>query len=147
MLHKSTLPAITIDKQEAENYDSVYVEITANNKKLTLPTVYRPQKQQAADNIALYEQLHSPTKSKEAIIIGDCNCPNIDWRQMTGDQEGNRLIEMVEDSFLVLVVNQPTRENNLRDLVQVSDPDFIRDCEVREKINGCDHHLIRLMST
>ncbi len=83
---KSTLPAIKIEKQDAENYDSVYVEITANNKKLTLATVYRPPKQQAADDIALYEQLHSPTQSKEAIIIGDFNCPNNDWRQLTGNQ-------------------------------------------------------------
>ncbi len=49
---------------------------------------------------------------------------------------------MVEDSFLTQVVTQPTRENNLLDLVLVSDPDLIRDCEVGEKIHGCDHHLI-----
>ncbi len=104
------------------------MEIIATNKKLTLATVYRPSKQQAADHIALYEELH--TQSKEAIIIGEFNCPNIDWRQMTGDQEGNRLVEMVEDSFLIQVVTQPTRENNLLDLVLVNDPDLIRDCEV-----------------
>ncbi len=102
-----------------------------------------PQKQQAADDTALYEELHSLTQSKEAIIIGDFNCPNIDLRQLTGDQEGNRLIDMVEYAFLFQAVTQPTRENNLLDLVLVSDPDLIRDCEVVEKINGCDHHLIR----
>ncbi len=32
---KSTLASIKIDKQDAENYDSVYVEITHNNKKLS----------------------------------------------------------------------------------------------------------------
>ncbi len=119
------------------------MEITANNKKLTLATVYRPPKQQAVDDIALYEELHSLTQSREAIIIGDFNCPNIDWGQLTGDQEGNRLIEMVEDSFLTQVETQPTRENHLLDLVLVSDPDLIRDCKVGEKNNGCDHHLIR----
>ncbi len=92
----------------------------------SLATVYRPPKQQAADDIALYEELHSLTQSKEAIIIGDFNCPNIDWRQLTGDQEGNRLIEMVEDLFLTQVVTQPTRENNLLDLVLISDPDLSR---------------------
>ncbi len=127
------LPAIKIDKKDAETYDSVYVEITANDKELTLAAVYRPPKQQAADDIALYEKLHSLTQSKEAIIIGNFNWPNIDWRQLTGDQEGNRLIEMVADSFLIQVVTQPTRENNLLDLVLVSDPDLFRDCEDGEK--------------
>ncbi len=74
---KSTLPAIKIDKQDATNYDSVYVEITANNKKLTLA----PPKQQAGDDIDLYEEFHSLTQSKEAIKNGAFNCPNIDWRQ------------------------------------------------------------------
>ncbi len=66
--------------KDAENYDSVYVEITANNKKLTLATVYRTPKQQAADDIALYEELRSLTQSKEVIIFWDFNCPNL-----TGD--------------------------------------------------------------
>ncbi len=133
---KSTLPAVKIDKQDTESYDSVYVEITANNKKLILATVYGPPKQQAADDIALYQELHSLTQSKEAIITGDFICPNIEWRQLTGDHEGNGFIEMVENSFLTHVVTQPTRENNLLDLVLESDPDLIRDCEVGEKNNG-----------
>ncbi len=140
---KSTFPEIKIDKQDAENYESVFVEITTNNKKLTLAIVYRPPKQQAANDIALYEEPHSLTQSKEAIIIGDSNCPNIDWRQFTGDQEGNRLIEMVQDSFLTQVVTQPTGENSLLDLVLVGDPDLIRDCEVCEKINvNVSHNLV-----
>ncbi len=67
---KSTLPAIKkINKQDAEKYDSVYVEITTNNKNLTLATVYRPVKQQAADDTALYEEIHFLTQSKKVIII------------------------------------------------------------------------------
>ncbi len=69
-----------------------------------------PPKQQAADDIALYEELHSLTQSKEVIIIGDFNHPNIDWGHLTRDQEGNRLIEMVEDSFLTQIVTQRTTE-------------------------------------
>ncbi len=50
---------------------------------------------------------------------------------------------MVEDSFLTQVITQPTRENIILDLQLVSDPDLIRNCEVGEKLNGCDHHIIR----
>ncbi len=50
---------------------------------------------------------------------------------------------MVEDSFLMQVITQPTRENNIVDQVLVSDPDLIRDCEVAEKLSGCDHNIIR----
>lgn len=55
-------------------------------------------------------------------------CSNTDSELLPADQEGNRLIEMVKDSFLTQVVTQLTMENKLLDLVMVSDPDLIR-CE------------------
>ncbi len=63
---------------------------------------------------------------------------------MHGDQEGTRLPDMLEDTFLTQTVTQPTREKSLLDLVLVSDTDLTRKCQVSEKLDGCDHHLIRL---
>ncbi len=57
--------------------------------------MYRPPKLQAADDTALFEEIKSITQRKEAVIIGDFNCPNVDWNLMHGDQEGNRLVEMI----------------------------------------------------
>ncbi len=132
---KSKLAAIKLEKQEAEKCDSIYVDITTkSNKKLTIGTVYIPPKQHATDDTALYEEISSITQNKEAVIIGDLNCPSIDWNSMYGDQEGKRLVEMVEDTCLTEIVNQKTRENHLLDLVLVTDPDLISDYEVGEKI-------------
>ncbi len=57
--------------------------------------LYRPPKQQAADDAALYEEIQAITQNKQSVIIGDFNCPNIDWTTLSGDQEGNRLLEML----------------------------------------------------
>ncbi len=62
---------------------------------------------------------------------------------MHGDQEGSRLIEMVEDSFLSQLVTQSTRGNNILDLVLTIDTDLISNCEVGKILSGCDHHMIR----
>ncbi len=67
------------------------------NRKLTIGTVYKPQKLQSADDTALYEEIMLVTQNKDAVIIGDFNCPRVDWNLMHGDHEGNRLVEMVED--------------------------------------------------
>ncbi len=92
---------------------TVYVDITTElNRKLTFGTVHKPPKLQAADDIALYEETDSIIQKKDAIIIGNFNCPNVDLNLTHEDQEGNRLVEMVEDSFLTQIVNQPTREHN-----------------------------------
>ncbi len=47
-----------------------------------------PQKLQAADDAALYEETQAITQNKQSVVIGDFNCPNIDWTTMNGDQEG-----------------------------------------------------------
>ncbi len=140
---KSTLSALKTDKQDARNYDSVYIEINTNSNKITITTIYRPPKPQAADDIALYEKINSVIQNKQAVIIADFNCPIIEWASMNGDREGNRLIEMSEDAFLTQIFTQPTRKNNIFDLVFTSDPDLVRDLKVGEKLGGSDHHLIR----
>ncbi len=44
---KSDYPPVIITKQEAEKYDTVYIEVaTRGHNKLTIGTVYRPPKQQ-----------------------------------------------------------------------------------------------------
>ncbi len=140
---KSTLSAIKIEKQDAQNYDSMYVELTNGNKKVTVATVYRPPKQQPVDDAALYVEIQTTIINKNAVVIGDFNCPNINWNLMHGDQEGNRLVEMV-DSFLSQLVTQPTRGNNILDLVLTTNTDLVSECEVGEILSGCDHHMIRL---
>ncbi len=89
----------------------VYVDITTErNRKLTIGTVYRLPRLQAADDTALYEEINSITQNKETVIIGDFNCPNVDWNLMHGDQEGNRLVEMIQDAFLTQIVNNPQKK-------------------------------------
>ncbi len=118
----TTLPVIEIEKQDAQNYDTVYVELTTTgNKKLMVGIVYRPPKQMQTDDTALYEEIQSTIRNKKAIIVVDFNCPGSNWNSMHGDQKGNRLIEMPEDSFISQIVTQPTRGNNILDLVLTTD--------------------------
>ncbi len=141
---KSTLSALKMDKQDAENYDSLYVEIsTTKSNKIMIATIYRPPKGQAADDTALYEEIKSIIKNTQAVVIGDFNCPSIDWTSMTGDRGGKKLIEMVGDAFLTHIVTQMMQENNILDLVFASDLNLIHDCKVGEKLSDCDQNLIR----
>ncbi len=144
---KSDYPAVIISKQDSEKYDTVCIEVaTSRHDMLTIGSVYRPPKQQVADDTALYSKIQAMTQNKQSVIIGEFNCPSIDWTILSGDQEGNRLLEMSEDTFLTQIVTQPTRreKKKLLDLVLVRDSDLPRECQVGEKLSGCDHHLIRL---
>ncbi len=49
--------------------------------------MYRPPKLQATDDTSLYEEIYSTIQNKEIIIIGDFNCPNVDWNLMQGTRK------------------------------------------------------------
>ncbi len=52
---KNKYPAVKITKEDSEKYDTVYVELeTSKHNKITIGTVYRPPKQQATNDAALY---------------------------------------------------------------------------------------------
>ncbi len=55
---------------------------------MILATVYRHPKLQAADGTVLCNEIQSLIRSKYAIVIGDFNCANVDWRLLIRDQEG-----------------------------------------------------------
>ncbi len=91
---------------------TVYVELqTSKRNKLTIGTVYRPPKQQAADDAALYKEIQAMTRNKQSVMIGDFNCPKINWSIMTGDQEGNRLLE-IRHKYDSNYLSTDTREQN-----------------------------------
>ncbi len=74
--------------------------------------MYRPPKQQAADDAALYEEIQAMTQNKQSVIIGDFNWPNINWSTMNGDLKGKRLLEMLEDTFVTQITSTDAREQH-----------------------------------
>ncbi len=75
---KNKHPAMKIKKNNIDKYSTVYIELqTSKLTNLTIGTVYRPPKQQAANDAALYQEIQAMTQNKQSVIIGDFNCPTI----------------------------------------------------------------------
>ncbi len=62
--------------------------MTHENKKIILAIVYRPPKLQVADDTTLYNEIQSLIQGRNAIVIDDFNCANVDRGLVIGDQEG-----------------------------------------------------------
>ncbi len=102
---KNSFPVIRIEKQDSDKYDFVYIELeTSKRNKLTTGTVYRPPKQQAPRDAALYEEIHTKTQEKQSVNFGDFYCRKINWNTMNGDQKYNRLLEMLGDTFMTQII-------------------------------------------
>ena len=53
------------------------------------------------------------------------------------------MLEFLDDNFLTQLVKQPTRENNVLDLIIVSNDNLLNDVTVGEHLGSCDHRIVR----
>ena len=140
---KDTISATEIEKVNRAAYESIYVKIKVNGKYIILATIYRPPKMSLEDDSLLYDEIEAVVKTKPSIICGDFNLPRINWRLLSSDSEGSRLLKLIKKLYLSQFVSEPTLDNNILDIVLASDPDLIHICEVGEILANSDHKIIR----
>ena len=85
-------------------------------------------------------------KQKQIILTGDFNCPHIDWNIPTvppGSDDRQiqfDLINLASEAQLTQVHNEPTRGNNILDLVFTSNPSLCKNSQTVPGIS--DHHAL-----
>ena len=88
-------------------------------------------------------------KQYDIFITGDLNFPNICWSNLTvnnslgipGKESAEILLEFMSRNFLNQVVDKPTRENNILDLILTNRSQYI--CEIQSsKTCLSDHNLV-----
>ena len=142
---RSSLNPLEIKTSSNPNVEHMCVQInTITNKKILINVIYRKPNQSTEIDTAMYNSIHEIIKNKDSIILGDFNLPQICWRTVSGvESESNRLIDFVEDNFLHQMVNEPTRDNNILDLILTSQEHLITNVNVGEHLGTSDHNLIR----
>ncbi|KAK3091517.1 hypothetical protein FSP39_020434 [Pinctada imbricata] len=103
---------------------------TQNNKDVTIGSYYMPHRD--SNHIeGLKTSLDKiNNKNNNIILTGDFNCPNINWNNQTAntpDREiQQELVDITSANGLTQIHDKPTRENNLLDLVFVSNPTLVK---------------------
>lgn len=76
------------------------------------------------------------------VLVGDFNHPDICWKDhMASCKRSRRLVESVDDNFLVQVVDRPTRGEALLDLLLTNAEEIIKDVNVEGSL-GCSNHAL-----
>ena len=101
--------------------EHVCVKVTGDELAFNISVTYRPPGQtQELDN-EMYRVLRQSLQNSESVILGDFNLPHIDWQTLSGvETESHKMLEFLEDNFLHQLVTEPTRGNNILDLVIVN---------------------------
>ena len=81
----------------------------------------------------------------QIIMCGDFNLPDIDWSTgiaSSSESLHNYFTKFVKDNYLWQLVNFPTRNNNILDLILTNIPDKIHNLHGYDDIISTDHKLI-----
>jgi hypothetical protein len=78
----------------------------------------------------------------EVLIMGDFNYPGINWETYESNNHGQAFQDLVVENFLIQYVQEPTRINNVLDLVSSSNDEMVGNLEVKEHLGNSDHNTI-----
>jgi len=80
------------------------------------------------------------------VVIGDANFPDINWNQCIAPDDciQFQFLNTITELGLYQMVNQPTRGNNILDIVLTNDPSIIFDVCISAPFGSSDHNTIIL---
>ena len=122
--------------------ESIWVKIKVDNKsELVVGTCYKSPSSDSLELKELYDTI-AQAANKEVLIMGDFNFPYINWDTLESDSDGSHFRDLLLDNYLIQHVKEPTRNNNVLDLVITSDVNMVDKMQVLEHLGNSDHNII-----
>lgn len=88
---------------------------------------YIPPNQDEQTEQVLYKQL-SEVSLLTLVFMGEFNLPDVFWKRNTAERKQSRkFLECMEDNFLKQLVNKPTREGVLLDMLFLNTEGLVDD--------------------
>ena len=132
---RNHIKAIPRESLQSES-EFIFIDIlVSNNHKITFGVFYRPPNNETKPLEDLQSALQEIPLKNDLILVGDFNLSAFDWENtcaLINSANYTLLLDIVHDNFLTQLVNSPTREENILDLVLVSAPDIVDSLIVAE---------------
>ena len=129
-------------EREADCDEAVWCKIVSGNSKLTIGLVYRSPNINKEDNTKIKNAIKEVSKG-ECIIMGDFNHGHIQWNSLESTGiEDQQFLFLIQDSFLTQHVLEPTRGENVLDIVLSSQKELVDNVKIFEPLGNSDHNQI-----
>ncbi|KAK4831258.1 hypothetical protein QYF61_016728 [Mycteria americana] len=125
-------------------YATSWIQAPANNKPPVAVLVGRlPNQWEPLDEVFLL-QLWEASRSQALILLEDFNHLDICWKSGTAScKQSRRLLEYIEDNFLIQVINNPTSGGALLDMLLTNTDELIREVKIGGSLGCSDHALVK----
>ena len=140
---KESIQADEIKLEREADYDeAVWCKIVSGNSELTIGLVYRSPNINEEDNTKIKNAIKEVSKG-ECIIMGDFNHGHIQWNSLESTGiEDQQFLCLIKDSFLTQHVLEPTRGENVLDIVLSSQKELVDNVKIFEPLGNSDHNQI-----
>jgi hypothetical protein len=138
-LVSSDIPIRTLFARSSDGCESICVTLFLK-VHVNVCCAYRPP-DCSAENTKTLLRVIDPFVTDRFLLAGDFNLPHINWDQKTStDPSARLLLDFLASQNLTQFVDQPTRVNNILDLV-ISNID-IEKTDVAETFSNADHNTV-----
>ena len=107
-----------------------------------LGVCYIPPNDQEADTRLQYVSRQTCETYRHCIIVGDFNNRTIDWDIAEAEARDQAFLDTVQDCFLTQHVRQPTRGDNILDLIFSSEEKMVEDVRILPPLANSDRNAI-----
>ena len=129
-------------EREADCEEAVWCNIVTGNSTLTVGLVYRSPNISIEENEKIQNAIREVSK-RDCIIMGDFNHGHIQWKSLQSmGREDHKFLVLVQDTFLSQHVLEPTRGENVLDIVLSSQNELVDNVKICEPLGSSDHNQI-----
>ncbi len=75
--------------------------------------------------------------------MGDLNFPSINWESLSSNNEVLQLLSFYNDKFLTQFVYEPTREQNILDIILASEENIVSDVVIDSPLSTTDDNMVQ----
>ena len=143
---KNILRAHRTDEfKTSEEVESIWLDVILGvnvNNRLRIGAFYRPPGQTPSLDQALSDEIEAGI-SNRSILMGDFNLPKL-LADPTLSVDRSTLLfrDTFEENFLVQLIREPTRKEEILDLLLVNEDNLITNVAVGESLGNSDHNII-----
>lgn len=90
-----------------------------------------PSDQGEPADLVFLLQLQEASHSQALLLVGDFNHMDVCWKSnIAGCKQSRRLLEYIEDNFLIQVLDTPSSDEELLDLVLTNEDNLIKEVKI-----------------
>ena len=129
-------------EREADCDEAVSCKRVSGNSTLTIGLVYRSPNINEEDNTKIQNAIKEVSKG-ECIIMGDFRHGHIQWKSLesTGGED-QQFLFLIQDSLFNQHVLEPTRGENVLDIVLSSQKELVDNVKMHEPLGNSDNNQI-----